>query len=101
MTIEQIEIRKLLSQMLADEGINRETIKGIVRDVVNEKVNRAIDDALHQIDLYKQIEYLFDNIVKYHIRSEIITAIKNKVITKVDKMKMKIDIYEENSEDNK
>lgn len=28
MTVEQIELRKILTQMLADNGINRETIKG-------------------------------------------------------------------------
>ena len=27
MTVEQIELRKILTQMLADNGINRETIK--------------------------------------------------------------------------
>ena len=100
MTIEQIEIRRLLSQMLADEGINRETIKGIVRDVVNEKVNRAVDDALHQIDLNKKIDSLFDNVLKYQIKHELVNAVRNKIITQLDKMKVQIDIHKENSEDN-
>ena len=41
MTIEQIELRKLLSQMLADNGVNRETIVPIVNDVINEKMANA------------------------------------------------------------
>lgn len=33
MTIEQIELRKILSQMLADNGINRETLKEMVNEI--------------------------------------------------------------------
>lgn len=38
MTVEQIELRKILTQMLADNGINRETIKGFVEEIVSEKL---------------------------------------------------------------
>lgn len=34
MTIEQIELRKMLAQMLADNGINRETIVDFVKEIV-------------------------------------------------------------------
>ena len=37
MTIEQVELRKILSQMLADNGVNRETIIPFVKDVLQEK----------------------------------------------------------------
>ena len=47
MTVEQIELRKILTQMLADNGINRETIKGFVEEIVSEKVDRAIDRIIH------------------------------------------------------
>lgn len=42
MTVEQIELRKILSQMLADNGINRETLKEMVNEVLEEKVERAV-----------------------------------------------------------
>ena len=48
MTVEQIELRKILTQMLADNGINRETIKGFVEEIVSEKVDRAIDRIIHE-----------------------------------------------------
>ena len=41
MTIEQVELRKILSQMLADNGVNRETIIPFVKDVLQEKMDRA------------------------------------------------------------
>ncbi len=35
MTVEQIELRKILTQMLADNGINRETIVDFVKGIVD------------------------------------------------------------------
>ena len=43
MTVEQIELRKILTQMLADNGINRETIVDFVKGIVDEKVDRAVE----------------------------------------------------------
>lgn len=40
MTIEQIELRKMLTQMLADNGINRETIVDFVKSIVEKKWRR-------------------------------------------------------------
>lgn len=37
MTVEQVELRKILTQMLADNGINRETIKDFVGEIVSER----------------------------------------------------------------
>ena len=51
MTVEQIELRKILTQMLADNGINRETIKGFVEEIVSEKVDRAIDRIIHETNM--------------------------------------------------
>ena len=51
MTVEQIELRKILTQMLADNGINRETIKGFVEEIVSEKVDRAIDRVIHETNM--------------------------------------------------
>lgn len=42
MTVEQIELRKILSQMLADNSINRDTIGDIVKEIVNEKTEKVI-----------------------------------------------------------
>ena len=51
MTIEQIELRKMLAQMLADNGINRETIVGFVKEIVEEKVEKAIYRTVHEVDI--------------------------------------------------
>ena len=51
MTIEQIELRKMLTQMLADNGINRETIVDFVKSIVEEKVEQAIYRTVHEVDI--------------------------------------------------
>ena len=67
MTVEQIELRKILTQMLADNGINRETIKGFVEEIVSEKVDRAIDRIIHETNM----DSLIARQVQYTIRTTI------------------------------
>lgn len=51
MTVEQIELRKILSQMLADNGINRETLKDMVNEVLDEKVEKAIRQVISESNI--------------------------------------------------
>ena len=71
MTVEQIELRKILTQMLADNGINRETIKGFVEEIVSEKVDRAIDLVIHETNM--------DSLVRRTVQDTIKTTISDEV----------------------
>ncbi len=71
MTVEQIELRKILTQMLADNGINRETIKGFVEEIVSEKVDRAIDRVIHEANM--------DSLVRRTVQDTIKTTISDEV----------------------
>lgn len=71
MTVEQIELRKILTQMLADNGINRETIKGFVEDIVSEKVDRAIDRIIHETNM--------DSLIARQVQDTIRTTISDEV----------------------
>lgn len=71
MTVEQIELRKILTQMLADNGINRETIKGFVEEIVSEKVDRAIDRIIHEINM--------DSLIARQVQDTIRTTISDEV----------------------
>ena len=62
MTVEQIEIRRILNQMLADNGINRETIKDIIKECIDERVEKAMMTLINQSD--KEFEVLPDRIQK-------------------------------------
>lgn len=71
MTVEQIELRKILTQMLADNGINRETIKGFVEEIVSEKVDRAIDRIIHETNM--------DSLIARQVQDTIRTTISDEV----------------------
>lgn len=71
MTVEQIELRKILTQMLADNGINRETIKGFVEEIVSEKVDRAIDRIIHETNM--------DSLIARQVKDTIRTTISDEV----------------------
>ena len=71
MTIEQIELRKILTQMLADNGINRETIMPFVKDVISEKTDIAAKRIANETNL--------DDMVQKIIRQEISDAVKSEV----------------------
>lgn len=48
MTVEEIEMRKVVKEMLSDVGINRETLKQAVKDILEEKINKAIMASMHE-----------------------------------------------------
>ncbi len=75
MTIEQIELRKMLAQMLADNGINRETIVGFVKEIVEEKVEKAIYRTVHEVDI--------DGMVRGTVRETTKRALQEEVSKKV------------------
>lgn len=62
MTVEQIELRRILNQMLADNGINRETIKDIIKECIDERVEKALRTLINQSD--KEFDVLPDRIQK-------------------------------------
>lgn len=71
MTVEQIELQKILTQMLADNGINRETIKGFVEEIVSEKVDRAIDRIIHETNMDSLIARMVQDTIRTTISDEV------------------------------
>lgn len=84
MTVEQIEIRKILNQMLADNGINRETIKDIIKECFDERVDKALKQLENKSDGYfanmdGRIQGATDKFVKQVIEKQARGAIRQKV----------------------
>ena len=71
MTIEQIELRKMLTQMLADNGINRETIVDFVKSIVEEKVEKAIYRTVHEVDIYGMVRGTVRETTKRALQEEV------------------------------
>jgi hypothetical protein len=77
MTIEQIELRKLLSQMLADNGINRETIVPMVRDVIQEKMDKTAKQIAEETNLDDMVRHIIEREIADAVRSEVRAKVKN------------------------
>lgn len=90
MTVEQIELRKLLTQMLADNGINRETIVGFVKGIVDEKVEQAIYRALHERD----IDYMVDRTIRQTVEKALQEAVSQKVRVAMSSVSVSIMCHE-------
>ena len=84
MTVEQIEIRKILNQMLADNGINRETIKDIIKECIDERVDKALKHLENKSDgdfanMDGRIQGAIDKFVKQEIERQAKEVIRQKV----------------------
>lgn len=81
MTELQIELRKTISQMLADEGINQTTLREMVEKVIEEKVDKAIYTYLHQSNteklIYKKFEDEISSCMRMEIRNKIHDCFSN------------------------
>lgn len=76
MTIEQIELGKILSQMLADNGINRETLKEMVNEVLEEKVEKAIRQVLSESNITGIVNGKIDKISRRVIEDEVTNKVR-------------------------
>lgn len=90
MTVEQIELRKILSQMLADNGINRETLKEMVNAILDEKVEKAVSQVLKEGNIKGIVEGKIDNISRRVIQREV----ENKVRRVLDCTSLSINCRE-------
>lgn len=90
MTVEQIELRKILSQMLADNGINRETLKEMVNEILDEKVEKAVSQVLKEGNIKGIVEGKIDNISRRVIQREV----ENKVRRVLDCTSLSINCRE-------
>lgn len=79
MTVEEIELRKILTQMLADAGINRETLKDLVYQILDEKIDKAIKNAENQINVDKKVDRIWEKYIHDGIEKEARAAIADKV----------------------
>ena len=82
MTVEQIELRKILTQMLADNGINRETLKDLVKEIIEEKVDKSINTIIAQtstIGIDKAIKNKIDQYIDNEIANVVKVVIRERV----------------------
>jgi hypothetical protein len=92
MTVEQIAIRQEIRQMLNEAGINKNTMKEIVREVIDEELHKAVRQVMHEMDLDSQIYNLANGNLKETVRHEIKVSVDRRVKSVFDRMKISIDV---------
>lgn len=97
MTVEQIELRKILTQMLADAGLNKNTILDFTKEIINEKTEKALHQALHETNLESQVYTLTQQTVYDTIKQEVRTRVNNQF----NQFRMGFDVTVNGLEENK
>lgn len=92
MTVEQIAIRQEIRQMLSEAGINKNTMKEMVRDVISEEMVKAIKQVMHEMDLDEQIRTRTNSSLQDVVRKEIRDSVDRRVKGVFDRMKITIDV---------
>lgn len=91
MTVEQIAIRQEIRQMLSEAGINKNTLKEMVKEVLQEEIKKATQQAVNETDvdgvIKRKIDINFARIIKEATKEEIrarVTNIFNRMSVSVD-----------------
>lgn len=81
MKVEEIAIRQEVRQMLSEAGINKNTMKEMVKDVLHEELEKAIKQSLNETNtdrvISKKINDCVDNSLRRLIREEIHDKVNN------------------------
>lgn len=87
---EKRELRLQISQLLADAGLNQGKIKEIVEEEIHNKIDRAIEQTLKNLDAQSESgsyitdrarAYFRDPELNYRINENIKNELRNKVIS--------------------
>ena len=86
---EKRELRLQISQLLADAGLNQKMIKEIVEEEIRNKVERAVDQKILQLNsqsnsndfIKDHVDHIFGSAnMNYHISQMIKEELKSRVI---------------------
>lgn len=95
MRVEEIAIRQEARQMLNEAGINQNTLKDMVKEILNEKLDKAIYQALHEKDVDGAIGYKIDCCIQKKVNDIVREEIRRKISSIFDHMTVCVDITDE------
>ena len=92
MTAEQIAIRQEIRQLLNEAGINKNTLKDIVKDVIEEELTKAVRQVMHEMNLIGAINQATNGNIQKVAREELRNAINTRVNGYFNKINVSVDI---------
>ena len=98
MTVEQIAIRQEVRQMLNEAGINKNTMKDLVKEVIDEELAKAVKQVMHEMDLDSKINRAAKVDIEEKVKKEIRNAISDRVSNIFNRMYLSLDIRNSDGE---
>ena len=98
MTVEQIAIRQEIRQLLNEAGINKNTMKDMVKEVIDEELNKAVKQVMHEMDLDSKISRAAKVDIEEKIKKEIQNSIRDRVSNIFNRMYLSVDIRNSDGE---
>ena len=95
MTVEQIAIRQEIRQMLNEAGINKNSMKELVRDVISEEMTKAVKQVMHEMDIDTIIRNKTTGSLQDAVRKELRAAIDDRVRGVFNRMMITVDIKDD------
>ena len=95
MTVEQIAIRQEVRQMLTEAGINKNTMKEMAKQVLEEEMQKAIKQAIQEMDFDTKLNASFSRRIDDALRTEMRDQIKNRICSVFDRMTISVDVTDE------
>ena len=98
MTVEQIAIRQEIRQMLSEAGINKNTMKDLVNEVIYEEMTKAVKQVMHEMDIDTIIHNKTQGSLQDAVRKELREAIDQRVRGVFNRMNITVSILDDKGE---
>ena len=98
MTVEQIAIRQEIRQLLNEAGINKNTMKDMVKEVIGEELTKAVKQAMYEMDVDSKINRAAKVDIEDKIKKEIQNSIRDRVSNIFNRMYLSVDIRNSDGE---
>lgn len=80
MRVEEMALRSEIRQMLNEAGFNKNTLKDMVKEVLNEEVEKAVRQAVNETDFDSYAKNNAQKIIKNSTNSYLKQAISDRII---------------------
>jgi hypothetical protein len=95
MTIEQIVMRQEIRQILNEAGINKNTMKDLVNEVIYEELTKAVKQVMHEMDIDTIIHNKTNGSLQEAVRKELRASIDDRVRGVFNRMMITVDIKDD------
>lgn len=95
MTIDQIVMRQEIRQILNEAGINKNTMKGLVQEVIHEEMTKAVKQVMHEMDIDTIIHNKTNGSLQEAVRRELRASIDERVRGVFNRMMITVDIKDD------